>query len=102
MITLSRFHVPPRGFGASARIVTGPPAEGIFFIRPPAKNPIDFPSYDQKGNDAPSVPSSFRALNSLNDCTQMEFRSFGVRAQKAIVAPSGDIAGGPEKSPVKS
>jgi hypothetical protein len=63
---------------------------------------MNFPSADQKGNAAPSVPSSFFADNSASDWTQMELRSFEARAQKATAVPSGAKAGGPEKSPVKS
>src|SRR5881394_4138484 len=102
MITLSWFHEPPRAFGASASSETGPPDAEIFFKCPSAKNPMDFPSGDQKGNAAPSVPSSFFARRSLRDCTHRESRSLGLRAQYTIVVPSDVIAGGPEKSPVKS
>src|SRR5580692_5073052 len=100
-MTLSWFHDPPRGLGASARIVTGPPVAGTFLRWPSAKNPRNFPSADQKGNEEFSVPSSFFGVTSLRYCTQMD-RSFWERAQKATAAPSARITGGPEKSPVKS
>src|ERR1700712_3052151 len=102
MITLSWLHEPPRGLGASARTVIGPPDASTFLSRPSAKNPRNFPSADQKGNEAPSVPSIFFAVRSLSDCTQMELRSFWLRMQNATRVPSAVIAGGPEKSPVKS
>src|ERR1039458_2466937 len=102
MMTLSWFHDPPRGFGASARIVTGPPAAGTFFRWLSAKNPRNFPSADQKGNEAPSVPSIFLGARSPNDCTQIKSRSLCVRAQNATAVPSAEIAGGPEKSPGNS
>src|ERR1700730_8234889 len=102
MMTLSWFQEPPRGLGVSARTVTGPPAAGTFFRWPSAKKPTNFPSADQKGKEAPSVPSSFLAARSLRNCTQIESRSFWLRAQNATAVPSGVIAGGPEKSPVKS
>src|SRR5579864_3419367 len=102
MITLSWFHDPPRGFGVGASTVTGPPIAATFFRCPSAKNPIHFPSADQNGNAAPSVPSIFFAVTSFKDCTQTESRSFCVRALKAIAVPSALITGGPEKSPVKS
>src|SRR5713101_5101968 len=99
---LSWFQDPPRAFGASASTVTGPPDAETFFRWPSAKKPTNLPSADQNGNEAPSVPSSFFAVSSLRDRTQIESRSFGVRAQNATAAPSGEITGGPEKSPVKS
>src|SRR5882757_4690528 len=102
MMTLSRFQEPPRGLGASARMVTGPPAAGTFLRWPPAKKPMNLLSGDQKGNDAPWVSSSFLAESSLRDCTQIEPRSFGLMAQYAIADPSSVMAGGPEKSPRKS
>src|ERR1700731_4805372 len=102
MMTLSWFQDPPRGLGVSARTVTGPPAAGTFFKWPSAKKPTNFPSADQKGKEAPSVPSSFLAARPLRNCTQIESRSFWLRAQNATPVPSGVIAGGPEKSPVKS
>src|SRR5258706_1607366 len=101
-MTLSCFHDPPRGLGDSARTVTGPPAAATFFRCPSAKNPTNFPSKDQKGKEAPSVPSSFRGVRSLRDCTQSKSLSFWLRAENAIAVPSAAITGGPEKSPVKS
>src|ERR1039458_533631 len=102
MITLSWFQDPPLGLGASASTVNGPPDAATFFRWPSAKKPRNFASADQKGNEAPSVPSSFLAARSLKECTQIESFSFGPRAQNATAVPSGEIAGGPEKSPVKS
>src|SRR5258706_16296594 len=102
MITLSWFQDPPRGFGVSARMVTGPPAAGTFFKWPSAKKPTNFPSADQKGKESPSVPSSFRAAMSPRNCTQIESRSFWLGGQNATAAPADAIVGGPEKSPVKS
>src|SRR5580704_3765829 len=102
MMTLSWFHEPPRAFGVSASTVTGPPSAGTFFRCPSAKNPRDFASADQNGNEPPSVPSNFLAVKSLKRCTQIASLSLFERAQKATAEPSGAIAGGPEKSPVKS
>src|ERR1700687_6515449 len=102
MMTLSRFQEPPRGLGASARIVTGPADAGIFFKWASAKNPRNLPSGDQKGKAAPSVPSSFLAASSFRDCTQSVFRSFWFREEKAMAVPSGVMTGGPAASPVKS
>jgi hypothetical protein len=59
-----------RGFGASATVVTGPPAAGMVFSFPSEKKPMDAPSGDQKGKVAPSVPASF-----------LELRSFALWAQ---------------------
>src|ERR1700676_3242419 len=98
---LSGLQEPPLGLGASARMVTGPPVAGTFLRWPSAKNARNFPSEDQNGKEARSVPSIFFAARSLRDCTQMNF-SFSERAQKAMAVPSTRITGGPEKSPVKS
>src|SRR3954462_988985 len=46
----------PRAFGASQRVVTGPPEASMRRSFPSEKNPTDFPSGDQKGARAPSVP----------------------------------------------
>ena len=48
-MTPRSFHVPPRPVGASQTIATRPPPAGTVFSFPAAKNPIDRPSYDQKG-----------------------------------------------------
>src|SRR3981189_3250459 len=102
MMTLSWFQEPPRGLGVSARTVTGPPVAGTFFKWPSAKKPTNFPSADQKGKEAPSVPSSFLAARSLRNCTQIESRSFWLRAQNATAAPSGGSVDGPENAPVRT
>src|SRR5260221_4973662 len=102
MITLSWFQDPPRGLGVSARTVTGPPVAGTLFKWPSAKKPTNFPSADQKGKEAPSVPSSFLAVRSLRNWTQIESPSFSLRAQQTTAAPSDAIVVGPEKSPVRS
>src|SRR5271154_3357574 len=52
-ITSSALHVPPRGFGASAKAETGPPDAAILFNFPLAKNATYRPSGDQKGCIAP-------------------------------------------------
>ena len=41
---------PPRGCGASQSVTAAPPERAIFFIRPSAKNPTDWPSGDQNGS----------------------------------------------------
>src|ERR1019366_6357914 len=87
MITLSWFQDPPLGLGASASTVNGPPDAATFFRWPSAKKPRNFASADQKGNEAPSVPSSFLAARSLKECTQIESFSFGPQAQNATAVP---------------
>ncbi len=83
MITLSPFQAPPRALGASARTVVGPPLAGILRSLPSLKKPMNFPSADQNGAYAPSVPASFsaEALSSLR--IQIELLSLGPRAAKA-------------------
>src|SRR5689334_23294496 len=99
---LSRFQVPPRALGASARTVTGPPAAETLRSLPSAKKPRYFPSPDQNKAKAPSVPGKRSAVALSSVRTQMELRSLGLRAAKATRVPSGERTGGPEKSPMKS
>src|SRR5579863_7437849 len=48
-ITPSLFQVPPRPWGASQIVCTGPPATSSFFNCASAKKAMDRPSADQKG-----------------------------------------------------
>src|SRR5437667_5506694 len=98
----SLLQVPPRPPGASASTVTGPPPAGIFLSLPLAKKPRNFPSADQKGNAAFSVPSNRAAIGLSRDCTYKAVGSFPERAEKATRVPSCEITGGPEKSPLNS
>src|SRR6516165_2642895 len=99
---LSGPHAPPRAFGASARIVTEPPETEIFLSLASAKKPIHFPSADQNCHEAPSVPASLSAVGLSRRRIQITFLSLGGCAAKAILVPSGERTGGPEKSPMKS
>src|SRR5262245_1948774 len=101
-MTLFLPHDPPRAFCASPKMMAGPPPAGIFFNFELAKNATNLPSGDQKGNAAPSVPSSRTAVAEFNDRIQILADSFSLRATNAAWLESGEIAGGPEKSPVKS
>src|SRR6266849_10004505 len=58
MIVPSGFHAPPRPLGASHSTWTCPPDTSTFLSLPSAKNPIDLPSGDQNGKDAPCVPTN--------------------------------------------
>ena len=69
-ITPSRFHVPARGSGASHNVMGGPPETSIFLSFPPAKNPMNRLSGDQKGWNAPSVPASDCAARVSSERTQ--------------------------------
>src|SRR5215831_8180404 len=64
----------PRGIPALASTCTGPPPAGIFLIFPSAKNPIQWPSGDQKGFEADSVPDSGRRITSSSDRSQSVVR----------------------------
>src|SRR5215469_622959 len=48
---------PPLSIGASQSICSPLPSDSIRLSFPPAKNPIERPSGDQKGSAAPSVPA---------------------------------------------
>src|SRR5262252_8043437 len=99
---LSLLHAPPRALGASASRVTGPPAAEILRSLPLEKKAMNFPSCDQNGEEDPSVPASFSAVELSSRRTQMEFPCLPVRAANAMRVPSGESTGGPEKSPMKS
>src|ERR1700746_4001785 len=101
-MTLSRFHVPPRALGASARIVTGPPEAETLRNLPAAKKAIALLSPDQNGAYAPSVPAILSAVSPASLRTQIKLRSLGARAAKATMVPSGESTGGPGKAPMKS
>src|SRR5262245_56785203 len=47
----------PPGFTAIARVIAAPPFTEIFFSLPLAKKPIHWPSGENDGPDAPSVPA---------------------------------------------
>src|SRR6266481_215956 len=53
----SRFQVPPRPSAASQSVRAGPPEGSMILSLPPAKNPTNRPSGDQKGYLAPLVPA---------------------------------------------
>ena len=95
-------HAPPHPSRVRAIVRNAPSVTSMRITRRLLKNPTDRLSADQKGNAAPSVPSSFRAVREFSARTHKVARSFGLRAQNATCEPSGDAAGGPEKSPVKS
>ena len=67
----------------------GPPARSNLLSFPGEKNPMDCPSGDQNGANAPSVPCSGLALS------ESMFRSHNLRtppwlAVKTILLPSGE------------
>src|SRR5687768_9108782 len=66
------FHAPPRESGASASGTGAPPLNATFMSFPPAKYPIDFPSGDQNGWRAPSVPGI--ATASRDDSSRVNSR----------------------------
>src|SRR5215467_6133545 len=85
-------HEPPRGSGTSAIASTGPPATGIFFSFPSAKNPIQRLSGDQNGPSAPSVPGIARAKSAVKGLSHSVGLASAVAATKTIDRPSGDKA----------
>src|SRR6185369_13254274 len=70
-IVSSGSQVPPRGLSAIQMSKTGPPPTATRFSIPPAKNPIDFPSWDQKGYSAASVPGTGFASLLLSERTKI-------------------------------
>jgi hypothetical protein len=74
----SDVQAPPRGSGATTplSVTGGPPARSILLMRLAAKKPIDFPSGDQNGNRAPSVPGSSFAAGESSARTQRTLPAF--------------------------
>ncbi len=69
-ITTFAFHVPPRPSSALKTTWGGPPEISILSSFPGTKKPIDRLSRDQKGKEAPSVPSIGRAVRESSGRTQ--------------------------------
>src|SRR5260370_38567228 len=67
------FHVPPRPFGASQITCTDFTVRSTFFNFPCVKNAIHFPSGDQNGCIAPSVPSNALGAGSPNRYVQITY-----------------------------
>ena len=86
--------VPPRPFRASQIATGAPPFASIRNIFPFAKNPMAWPSGDQNGRNAPSVPGSSIASSLSIERIQREVLPSRL-ATNAIRVPSGDRAGGP-------
>src|SRR5580704_3097832 len=102
MMTPRAFQSPPRPKGASASATAGPPSSLIFFNLPSAKNPIERPSGDQNGKEAPSVPSIGSADNLLSSRTQTRASAFESTATNASFVPSVLSATDPPESPMRS
>src|SRR5207245_1989764 len=99
MIVPSWFQLPPRAMEVSQMVSGGPPCASIFLSLESAKNPMERLSGDQKGKEAPSVPSRGRADRESSGRTHRSSLPSGVRATKASRRPSGDTATGPEEMP---
>ncbi len=70
MIWPSVVHVPPRALAAALTTTGAPPARSNRKIYPRAKNATDFPSGDQNGCSAPSLPSTSRGDAADNGAIQ--------------------------------
>src|ERR1700688_4966798 len=89
---------PPRPSSASQMGIAFPPDRSNFFSFPAAKNARNFPSGDQNGYMAASVPGRKR------DPVESSERSHRppvqvlpcVKAANAILLPSGEATGGPD------
>jgi hypothetical protein len=88
----SRFQEPPKPDGASHNATNPVPTASIRFSFPLAKNPIDFPSGDQNGCDAPSVPGSGCAERPSSGRTHKSLLPSADVATKASRLPSADTA----------
>src|SRR4029077_16146330 len=97
----SRFQAPPRPVGASERVNGGPPEASIFLSLPPAKNPMNRLSGDQKGKPAPSVPARGCACNESRGRTHKSDFPSGLVATYANRPPSGESAN-PEAVPANT
>ena len=92
MMLSSAPHDPPNASATSASTCTGPPATGIFFSLPSAKNPIQRLSGDQNGFWACSVPGSGRAVTWLMERIQIMGSAVDEFATNTMARPSGDRA----------
>ena len=77
---LSRLHAPGVAYALSATGVTGPPDALIRRSLPLTTNAIDFPSNDQKGAWASSVPNRGTAARLSSGWIQSMRRPFGSAA----------------------
>src|SRR4051812_44376342 len=91
-MTPSAFQVPPRPLLAGASTCAGPPRRSIRFNWPPAKKPSVFPSGDQNGQVAPSVPASAEASTASTGRIQICETPLAPDATNASWRPSGDNA----------
>src|ERR1700751_3890144 len=95
IILPSLLQLPPPAEGASQIVCTGPPVTWTIFNLPSAKKPMDLPSGDQKGSNAPSVPASGSAdgeFSGRNHTRVLPCVSVRVSSR---VFPSGEISGRP-------
>src|SRR5262249_1904768 len=72
-IVPSRFQVPPRPLGASHSTCADFAETSTFLSFPLAKNPMNRPSGDQKGWDAPSVPGTPVCARLPTWCVQITY-----------------------------
>src|SRR5690348_10549896 len=95
------FQLPPRPNGASQIVIGAPPARRVFFNFPSAKKAIHCPSADQKGNVAPSVPSTGSADNFASVRIQILAGPLLPAATNANFLPSGDSTTEPPSSLIR-
>src|SRR5262245_44058383 len=93
-MTPSPFHEPPKPAGASQSATSPEPLASTRLSLPLAKNPIDLPSGDQNGCDAPSVPGSGCAEKPSSARIHNRLWPSASVATKAIRLPSADNAKG--------
>src|SRR5437660_8537512 len=94
IITPSRFHVPPRPWGASHKTWADfPPDTSVFFSFPCEKKAMKRPSGDQNGCVASSVPGMTVACRLPTSYVQIRYLlACSEYATNATVRPSGDNA----------
>src|SRR5512132_2932061 len=98
MITPLAFQEPPQPSPrASHTVCTGPPAAAILLILPPAKNPMERLSADQKGELASSVPASGCAVTDSRARTHRTTLP-SVILRRTTRRPSGETAKEPRNS----
>src|SRR5262245_63658928 len=90
-ITPDLLQVPPRVIDVSLRTCGVPPEISMRFSFPSAKNPKDWPSGDQNGFNAPSVPASGRKAVELIERTHRRDRPSD-SAENTTCCPSGEMA----------
>ena len=102
-IVPTELQAPPLPTGESQRVCSLLPSVSIRFNFPPAKNPMERPSGDQKEWPPPSVPgSNLPSPASLRLRSQRASFPWPSTTEDTSCLPSGEMAGAPPASLIAS